>query len=541
MRYKKIKNKLIKHLKFQKNKYYNELFSKNNQSDNWKIINKLINKKYNNFPNIFIYNGIEIHNEKDQYEYFNNYFSNIGENIVNTIHNSNNDLKLLIYNQYSFYFIPINNSEIINVTNSMKSKVSMDVNNYYMSLIKQIINCILYPINHIFNNSIVTGLFPTDMKKSIIKPLFKNNDNKNIINYRPIALLPQISKIFEKIIYNRLSNFIIKHKIINKNQYGFIPKSNTTISLLNIQHYILQKNSEHKKIATIFLNLKKAFDVVDHVLLLKKLEIYGIRGNIYNLIKSYLNNRTFTTKINNSLSNTKYVKYGVPQGSVLGPLFFIIFINDLQNVFINVNNINLNLYADDTSLTVYANSDVELTKLLQIYMDKLKYWFDINNLKLNIQKTKILPYFNTKLTNDITIDNIKIDIVDNYTFLGLYLDTKLSFNIHIDNLNMKLSKIIYLIKRLSYLNITNLILLYNSLFLSNLTYGIEIWGNIYNSNLNILNLSQKKIIRIINKKIIDNSKLPLIRLSHTSILFYNSNILKLDDLITFRNILIIIF
>ena len=204
-----------------------------------------------------------------------------------------------------------------------------------------------------------------------------------------------------------------------------------------------------------------------------------------------------------------------------------------------MNNINLNLYADDTSLTVYANSDVELTKLLQIYMDKLKYWFDINNLKLNIQKTKILPYFNTKLTNDITIDNIKIDIVDNYTFLGLYLDTKLLFNIHIDNLNMKLSKIIYLIKRLSYLNIKNLILLYNSLFLSNLTYGIEIWGNIYNSNLNILNLSQKKIIRIINKKIIDNSKLPLIRLSHTSILFYNSNILKLDDLITFRNILII--
>ena len=204
-----------------------------------------------------------------------------------------------------------------------------------------------------------------------------------------------------------------------------------------------------------------------------------------------------------------------------------------------MNNINLNLYADDTSLTVYANSDVELTKLLQIYMDKLKYWFDINNVKLNIQKTKILPYFNTKLTNDITIDNIKIDIVDNYKFLGLYLDTKLSFNIHIDNLNMKLSKIIYLIKRLSYLNIKNLILLYNSLFLSNLTYGIEIWGNIYNSNLNILNLSQKKIIRIINKKIIDNSKLPLIRLSHTSILFYKGNILKLDDLITFRNILII--
>ena len=100
---------------------------------------------------------------------------------------------------------------------------------------------------------IITGLFPTDMKKSIIKPLFKNNDNTNIINYRPIALLPQISKIFEKIIYNRLSNFIIKHKIINKNQYGFIPKSNTTISLLNIQHYILQKIVNIQKLQQFFL------------------------------------------------------------------------------------------------------------------------------------------------------------------------------------------------------------------------------------------------------------------------------------------------
>ena len=150
----------------------------------------------------------------------------------------------------------------------MKSKVSMDVNNYDMSLIKQIINFILYPIKHIFNNSIVTGLFPTDKKKSIIKPLFKNNNNNNIINYHPIALLPQIIKKFEKIIYNRLFNFIIKHKIINKNQYGFIQKSNSTMSLLNIQHFILQKNNENKKIATIFLDLKKSFDVIDHVILI---------------------------------------------------------------------------------------------------------------------------------------------------------------------------------------------------------------------------------------------------------------------------------
>ena len=121
-------------------------------------------------------------------------------NTIVFIHNSsNNDLKLLIYNPYSFYFIPITNSEIINVTNSMKSKVSMDVNNYDMSLIKQIISCILYPINHIFNNSIVTGLFPTEMKKSIIKPLFKNNENKSIMNTAQLHFYHKLVKYLKKL------------------------------------------------------------------------------------------------------------------------------------------------------------------------------------------------------------------------------------------------------------------------------------------------------------------------------------------------------
>ena len=185
----------------------------------------------------------------EQCNAFNEYFSSIGSKINNSINNINkNDFKEFVSNNFnSFYFLPIDNDEIIKVTKDIKSKRSLDIHNHDMTLIKAIIQYILEPLKKIFNLSIQTNTFPDNMKIAIIKPLYKTNDKQQISNYRPISLLPQISNIFEKIIFNRLSKYIFKHNIINKNQYGFVPRSNTTLSLLNIQHFILHKLSQKKK------------------------------------------------------------------------------------------------------------------------------------------------------------------------------------------------------------------------------------------------------------------------------------------------------
>ena len=156
------------------------------------------------------------------------------------------------------------------------------------------------------------------------------------------------------------------------------------------------------------------------------------------------------------------------------------FINDISNIFNDNDNINLNLYADETSLSIYANSDYEISENMKLYVGKLVHWFTLNNIKLNIEKTKILPYFNTIIIYIIKIDNVDIELVNYYKFLAITLDNKLKYSLHIDFVCIKLSKIIYLFKKLSFLNLINLILLYNSFFLSNVSYGIEIWGNYKN-------------------------------------------------------------
>ena len=366
-----------------------------------------------------------------------------------------------------------------------KSKSSLDFCKIDMNIIKIVFNFILDPLTYIFNLIICDSTIPDNMKISVITPLFKKGKLDDINNYRPISLLSQFSKILEKIIYNRFLHFIDKHNLLYAKQYGFIRNSSTSHALYIdstiYDHYnFIESNLErNNKVASLFLDLKKAFDLVDHNILLNKLKYYGFRGISNRLIESYLKDRMLSTRIDNELSERNIITVGVPQGSILGPLLFILYINDIHMA--------------------------------------------LHNLNINIIKA-------------ISINSTNICLVSSYTFLGIIIDNNLNFKEHIRKIQLKLSHVIYILRKLSYLPIYILKLLYNSLFLPHIMYCLEIWGNNFNNNLQCISTLQKKAIRIVNKnifKIVNN----IFILTNTNNLFLSSNILKFKDLIIYKNIL----
>ena len=214
-------------------------------------------------------------------------------------------------------------------------------------IFKSTYKSILPHLVHLFNLCLKEGVFPRKLKIAVIKPIFKTGDSGSFSNYRPISILPLLSKILEKIIYNRLITHFSDNKLLSEKQFGFRKGLATYMPILLIQELITKAFEEEEHIVGIFLDLKKAFDTVDHIILCKKLKKYGISGKALHILKSYLANRKETVNIRDTYSKFEEMNIGVPQGSILGPLLFIIYINDLPNVD---NTCEFFIYADDTAI-----------------------------------------------------------------------------------------------------------------------------------------------------------------------------------------------
>ena len=533
-KYKKYKNRLTNILKSVKKRYYGDLleFHKNDVKGTWKILKSIIgNKKSNNsYPDEFDRDGMKISGNKNIADAFNNFFVNIGPNLSKKINNDCCDFTSFMPNNMpnSLLLTPVDVREIIQTTNNFKNKHSTDCDDLSMTIIKRLIPYTAQPLCHIFNLSLFSGVVPDRLKFAKVIPLFKAGDNKIFSNYRPISLLPQFSKILERVFNKRLVAFTEKFNILNPSQYGFRKKHSTSTAILELLEHITESIDDSKYCMGIFVDLKKAFDTINHNILLQKLDMMGVRGVANDWIKSYLNNRKQYVHLNDTKSSEETISCGVPQGSILGPILFILYINDLCRVS---KQIKMILFADDTNLILSHNNLKSLTGEINCELKKISSWFKSNKLSLNTQKTNYMLITNKVINEDIrvSIDENSIERVDNTKFLGVYLDDKLKWTKHIAHIKNKISKNIAILNKVrDCIQEKALITLYRTLIEPYLNYCCESWGLTSTTSITPIVTLQKKAVRIIAQESY---------LATTNPLFAKYKILKIEDLVTL-NILI---
>jgi hypothetical protein len=354
-------------------------------------------------------------------------------------------------------------------------------------------------------------------------PIYKSKDKELLNNYRPISLLPCASKILEKIVHKRLYYFLLQQSVFYPSQYGFRPRHSTTQAVNQLVDDIITSFENKKYTLSVFLDLSKAFETIDHEILLKKLEWYGIRGLALEWFRSYLSNRKQYVQYKNVKSSINTIPCGVPQGSVLGPLLFIIYTNDLPNCLTDCKAI---LFADDTTL-YKSSSDIQyLYKSGNAELESLTQWFRANKLSLNVGKTHYVIFHQSHVqiprNFNVEIANTIIEKKHFVKFLGIYIDEKLNWHEHIRCVKNKLNSSIYVMRKTkNLLNSTHLLTLYYSLIYPYLDYGITLWGSTHTSYVSKIYKLQKKTVRIITTSKYND---------HTNPLYKKLKILKLEDI-----------
>lgn len=531
LEYIKYRNLYNKIRRLAKSQYYGKLLneSRNDIKETWKIMKNAMNKTTDKTSTIqtIKHKDKTWDTESDIANAFCDYFTNVGLSFAQKISKSKKDYTQFMGNATpnSIFLNPTDTEEILNIFKNLKPKTSSGHDNINAKLLKEIQQEIKDPLCTLLNKSLENGIFPNIFKIAEVIPIYKNKGKEKVENYRPISLLPTISKILEKIIHKRIYKFLQKHKTLYNSQYGFRPEHSTVNAITEYTIQLIENLENKKHTLSTYLDLSKAFDTIDHSILLNKLKHYGIRGNCLTWLTSYLTNRTQYVKINKTKSGTQKVICGVPQGSVLGPLLFIIYTNDIPNLLKQTHTI---LFADDT--TIYA-SDTNLNSLynkvnhdLEILCD----WFKANKLSLNIAKTNYMLFTNTPSSqhnpqqNFIKIGNDTITRQQQVKFLGITIDDKLDWHGQIHACKNKISKTLYCLRSLkNTLPKQHLRTLYQTLIQPHLEYGIEIWGATHETHINKLNIIQKKAIRVIT-----NAKYN----QHTLPLFRELKLLKLKDL-----------
>ena len=372
----------------------------------------------------------------------------------------------------------------------------MGPDNISQKILKTTIWNILTPLTNIINATLSTGIFPDKLKLAKVVPIYKNGTKDNPSNYRPISILSCLSKIFERILYGRLYKFLHKNSFFTNSQYGFLKNRSTEDAILELQNTIIDNITNNTTSSALFLDLSKAFDTINHSILLNKLNYYGVRGIALSLFTNYLQNRAQYVEINSTKSTLLSITTGVPQGSILGPLLFLIYVNDLP---LSVTS-PIILFADDTSVIIKAKSSTTLHNEISNTLSIMEDWFAANKLSINANKSKLMLFSQYNITNIpiISIANNNIEQVKNFKLLGIIINDRLSWKTHITYISNKILKVIYIIRSIkTIVSNKTLCTIYTALIQPHLLYGIISWYDPNNKQTNRINILQKKVIRLI--------------------------------------------
>ena len=431
-------------------------------------------------------------NEREIANTFNNYFTSIGKNMSKNLPSANlNILSPRVQN--SFYISDTSPGEVMDIICALKK--SSHRNDVPTAFLKKGNLSISNFLSKFFNKCVSLGVYPNLMKVAQVLPIHKNGSKSECGNYRPISILSQLNKIFEKLINKRLYNFLEKYKILSDHQYAFRKNKSTSHAIYDVIEQKLENYDKDKYTCALYLDLSKAFDTVNHNILLTKLNHYGVRGSAYLLFESYLKNRKQFVNINGSHSTELLLEIGVPQGSVLGPLLFLLYINDLPLA----SQLLTKLFADDTVLIFSADNLNDLQILINNELRAIHQWMTSNKLSLNYDKTKYMLVHrrNDRAVLNLYIDDNKIKQVQSIKYLGVIIDEKLSWKEHIKTVESKISKACGAICKLRhYVDFDCLRALYYGYAYSHLQYACLSWSSALKSHLKKLKMLHGKLIRL---------------------------------------------
>ena len=552
LKFKTYRNKLNHLIRKSKREYYHKQFesTKNNIRQTWKTINGIIGRcKSGSQQSTFkTDDGKKVTEPDEVSNSFNDFFVNIGPKLASGIKHTGKDFfdYLLNPTQKSLFMKPILADEIVKIISKFNQNKSPGHDGIGNFIVKNVAHIISGPLADIFNLSLSTGSVPEQLKVAKVIPIYKKENVEIFSNYRPVSVLPCFSKILERLIFNRCMDYINNYNILNEKQFGFRPKHSTYMAIIELVDKIANAVERNETTVGIFLDLSKAFDTINHDILLYKLEYYGFRGVTLDWFKSYLSNRKQFVRYQMHDSNHKIINCGVPQGSILGPLLFILYINDIVNT---TSLLELILFADDTTL-LFSHPDIaSQNDIINIELQEICNWFQANKLSVNATKTNYMvlgtPQSTRKfidinqnidnlndsaLTSSSDVEKVKLNIkldgvplnrVSSTKFLGVIIDENLTWKNHIDAISKTISRNIGVLTKLKHFVPENILYsLYCTLILPYINYGVLIWGNTCKIYLDKIFKLQKWAIRTIS-----NSHYR----SHTGPLFSKYNVLNVHD------------